>query len=43
MLTYRCTGTLKVVGFTNYNYIGCIDDKKFTSCYIFIMVEGVVS
>ena len=42
MLTYRCIGTLKVVGFTDCNYIGCIDDKKSTSCYIFMMVEGVV-
>ena len=43
MLTYQNTNTLKVVGFSNSDYAGCVDDKKFTSSYIFIMVEGVVS
>ena len=43
MLTYRHTDTLEVVGFSDFNYAGCMDDKKSTSCYIFMMVEGVVS
>ena len=43
MLTYRCTDTLEVVGFSVYDYTSCRDDKKFTSCYIFMMAEGVVS
>ena len=43
LLTYRHTGTLGVVGFSDSNYVGYVDDKKFTSGYIFMMAEGVVS
>ena len=43
MLTYRRTDTLEVVGFSDSDYAGCVDDKKSTSCYIFIMAEGNVS
>ena len=42
MLTNRRIDTLGVVGFSNSDYACCIDDKKSTSCYIFIMVEGDV-
>ena len=37
MLTYWCTDTLKVVGFSDSDYAGHVDDKRFTSCYIFMM------
>ena len=43
MSTYRRTNTLKVVGFSDSDYASCVDDKKSTSNYIFMMVEGVVS
>ena len=43
MLTYQHTDTLKVVGFSDSNYASYMDDKKSTSGYIFMMVEGVVS
>ena len=43
MLTYWCTNTLEVVGFSDSNYAGCVDDKKSTSCYIFMMAEVAVS
>ena len=43
MLTYRCIDTLEVVGFSYSNYAGCVDDKKSTFGYIFMMAEGVVS
>ena len=43
MLTYRCTDTLEVVGFSDSNYAGYVDDKKSTSGYIFMMAEGAVS
>ena len=42
MLIYRHTDTLKVVGFSNSDYSGCVDDKKSSSGYIFMMVEGPV-
>ena len=43
MLTYRHTDTPEVVGFSDSNYEGCVDDKRSTSSYIFIMTEGAVS
>ena len=43
MLTYRHTDTLEVVGFSDFDYTGCMDDKKSTSGYIFMMAQGVVS
>ena len=43
MLTYRRTDTLKVVGFSDFDYAGCVDDKKSTSSYIFMMPEGTIS
>ena len=43
MLTYLHTDTLEVVGFSDSDYAGCVDDKKCTSSYIFMMVEGAVS
>ena len=43
MLIYRYTDTLEVVGFSDSDYVGCVNDKKSTSGYIFMMVEGAVS
>ena len=43
MLTYQLTNILDVVGFCDVDFAGCIDDKKFTTSYIFMMAEGVVS
>ena len=43
MLTYWHTDILEVVGFSDSGYVGCVDDKKSTFGYIFIMVEGAVS
>ncbi|RVW55098.1 Retrovirus-related Pol polyprotein from transposon TNT 1-94 [Vitis vinifera] len=33
----------KVLRFCDADFAGCIDDKKFTTSYIFMMAEGVVS
>ena len=43
MLTYRRIDTLGVVSFSDSDYAGCVDDRKSTSGYIFMMVEGAVS
>ena len=42
MLTYRHTDTLEVVRFSNSDCVGCVDDKKSTSNYIFMMTKGDV-
>ena len=41
MLTYRCIDTLEVVGFSDFDYAGFMDDKKSTSGYIFMMAKCV--
>ena len=43
MLTYRCTDTLEVVGFSDSDYVGCVDNKNSTLGYIFMMAKGTVS
>ena len=43
MLAYRRIDTLEVVGFSDSDYAGCVNDKKSTYGYIFMMAEGVVS
>ena len=42
-MTYRHTDTLAVVGFSDFDYAGCVDDNKSTYGYIFMMVEGAIS
>ena len=43
MLTYRLIDTFEVVGFSDSDYAGCLDDKKSTYGYIFMMAKRVVS
>ena len=43
MLTYRFTDTLEVIGFNDSYYVGCVDDKRSTYGYIFMMAEEAVS
>ena len=43
MLTYRRTNILDVVGFCDADFDGCIDDKKSTTSYIYMMAGGAVS
>ena len=41
MLTYRRSDSLYIEGYSDSDYAG--DDRKFTSGYIFTLVEGAVS
>ena len=34
ILTYQHTNTLEVVGFSDSDYTGCVNDKNSTFCYI---------
>ena len=43
MLTYQRTNSLDVVGYSDVDFKGCVDDKKSTIAYIFVMARGVVS
>ena len=43
MLTYRKSENLEVVGYSDSDLAGCVDDKKSTSGYIFTLARGAVS
>ncbi|KAL0411894.1 UNVERIFIED_CONTAM: Retrovirus-related Pol polyprotein from transposon TNT 1-94 [Sesamum latifolium] len=43
MLMYRRTENLKVVGYSDSDFAGCVDSRKSTSGYIFMIASGVVS
>lgn len=40
---YRQTDTLEVIGYSDFDFAGCVDSRKSTSGYIFMMAGGVVS
>ena len=43
MLTYKKSNQLQLVGYTDSDFAGCIDNRKFTSGYVFLMAGGAVS
>ncbi|KAM1133510.1 hypothetical protein ACFX19_043460 [Malus domestica] len=43
MLTYSHGNKLELVGFTDSDLAGCIDDRKSTNAYIFMLANGAVS
>ncbi|XP_074300973.1 secreted RxLR effector protein 161-like [Silene latifolia] len=43
MLMYRRTDRLEVVGYSDSHFAGCIDSRKSTSGYVFMLVDGAVS
>nr|CAN75760.1 hypothetical protein VITISV_037421 [Vitis vinifera] len=40
---YRRTSNLEVVGYSDSNFDGCVDSRKSTSGYIFILANGAIS
>ena len=42
-LMYRPTNNLEVVGYSDSDFAGCVDSRKSTSGYIFILVGGAIS
>ncbi|XP_058099717.1 secreted RxLR effector protein 161-like [Magnolia sinica] len=42
-LTYRRSDHLELVGYTDADFAGCVDSKKSTSSYVFMMGSGAVS
>ncbi|XP_068655818.1 secreted RxLR effector protein 161-like [Aristolochia californica] len=43
MLMYRQTNNLEVIGYSDSDFAGCIDSRKSTSGYIFLMASGAIS
>ena len=43
MLTYRRSDDLKVIGYSDSDYAGCLDSRRSTSGYIFMLAGGAIS
>jgi len=43
MLTYRKYDHLEVIGYTNSDFAGCMDTRKFTFDYVYLLVGGTFS
>ena len=43
MFTYRHTKNLDVIGYSNSNYVECLDSMKSTSGYVFMFIGEAVS
>ena len=43
MLTYRRFSHLKIVGYSDSNFAGCLDSRRSTSGYIFMLAGEAVS
>ncbi|RDX80530.1 hypothetical protein CR513_38915, partial [Mucuna pruriens] len=43
MLIYRRYDHLKVIGYSKSNFAGCMDIKKSTLGYVFLLANGAVS
>ena len=43
MLMYKHIDNLEVIGYSDIDLIGCMDSRKFTSGYVFMLPSGSVS
>jgi hypothetical protein len=43
MLTYQRSDKLEVIGYTDSDFAGCVNNLKSTSDYIFMLVGGAIS
>jgi len=43
MLTYRRSDHLEVIGYSNSDYGGCVDSRKSTFGYLFLLAGGAIS
>ena len=43
MLTYRRSSHLEIVGYSDSNFAGCLDSKRSTLGYIFMLAGGAIS
>ena len=43
MLTYMRSNHLEEIGYLDLNFVGCVDTRKSTLGYVFLLAEGVVS
>ena len=41
-LTYRRLDHLEIVEYSNSNFVGCLDSRRSTSSYVYILARGFV-
>ena len=42
-LTYRRSDKLEIVGYSDSDFVGCQDSRRFTLGYIYLLAEGAIS
>jgi hypothetical protein len=43
MFTFKKSDNLEIIGYSDSDFSGCVDSKKFTSGYIFMIAGGPIS
>ncbi|XP_050945500.1 secreted RxLR effector protein 161-like [Cucumis melo] len=43
MLTYKRSDHLEVIGYSYSDFVGCVDTRKSTFGYLFLLAEGAIS
>ena len=43
MLSYRRSDRLEVIGYSEVDFVGCLDSRKSTSGYIFLLANWAIS
>ncbi|XP_052736591.1 secreted RxLR effector protein 161-like [Vigna angularis] len=43
MLTYRKSNHLEVIGYSDLDYAGCVDSRKSTFGYVYLLARGAIS
>ncbi|XP_059663952.1 secreted RxLR effector protein 161-like [Cornus florida] len=43
MLTFRKTGELEVIGYSDSGFAGCVDSRRSTFGYLFLLAGGAIS
>ncbi|XP_047161805.1 secreted RxLR effector protein 161-like [Vigna umbellata] len=43
MLNYRRSDHLEVIGYSDSNYVGCVDSRKSTFGYVYLLAGGEIS
>jgi hypothetical protein len=42
MLTYKKTKNFEVVGYSDADFVSCVDTKRLTSGYVFTLANGAI-
>jgi hypothetical protein len=43
MLTYKKTGNLEVIDYSDSDFVGCVDSQKLILGYVFTLANGTIS